>query len=376
MKITQHEIPIQEIFDGFRDDGENGVTAYGGRLDVRPPYQREFIYKPEQEKAVINTVINGFPLNVMYWSKSGKDDYEIIDGQQRTLSICHYLSNAFSVDIDGNPRSFSNLTNMPELSQRILDYKLFVYICEGSEKERQDWFKTINIAGEKLTEQELRNAVYTGPWLSSAKLHFSKTGCGAYTLAKDYMRGSPIRQDYLEKALEWMCNRENMDRVEEYMAQHQNDKDAAELWTYFQEVIGWVKRTFTTTRRKEMQGVDWGILFNDYGRNKYNPDDLEASIAKLMADDDVTRKSGVFEYVLGGDARCLSIRTFTPSMKRSAYERQKGICPICLAAGRPAHFELDEMEADHITPWSQGGRTTAENCQMLCKKCNREKSAK
>lgn len=376
MKITKHDIPVREIVAKFTDDGESGVSAYDGRLNVRPAYQREFIYKEEQERAVIDSILKDYPLNVMYWSKISPDEYEIIDGQQRTLSICHFIAGNFSVLVNGHPRAYGNLSNMPDIQQKIMEYPLSVYICDGTEAEKQEWFKIINIAGEKLTEQELRNAVYTGPWLSDAKKHFSKTNCGAYALAKDYLRGSPIRQDYLETALRWMCDREDMDNIEEYMAAHQNDKDAAELWVYFQEVINWVTRTFTVLRKKEMQGIEWGILYNNYARNKYNPADLERRLEELMADDDVTKKAGAYEYVLGGDERCLSIRAFTPSERRAAYERQGGTCPICCSNGILTHYELEEMEADHIMPWSKGGKTKVENCQMLCKACNRKKSGK
>jgi len=241
-----------------------------------------------------------------------------------------------------------------------------VYFCEGDAREKLDWFRVINIAGEKLTDQELRNAIYSGPWLTDAKKKFSKTSCPAYTIAKDYLRGSPIRQDYLETVLEWI----NGGNVEEYMAKYQHESSAVDLWLYFEKVISWVKAIFPTYR-KEMQGVPFGLLYNQHGSNKQDPVKLEAIISQLMLDEDVTKKPGIYLYVVTGDEKYLSIRSFTPNQKREAYERQDGVCVHC-----GNHFELDEMEADHITPWSLGGKTISENCQMLCKQDNRTKSSK
>ena len=249
-----------------------------------------------------------------------------------------------------------------------------VYFCEGTDKERLDWFRTINIAGEKLTDQELRNAVYTGPWLSDAKLKFSKSNCAAYLLANDggaLLTGSPIRQEYLETALSWINNTE----VADYMAKHQHDKNANELWEYFQNVIEWVRKTFPN-HRKEMASVNWGELYNQYKGKKLDAKKLEAEVSRLMQDDDVTKKSGIYPYVLTKQERHLSIRAFNDKMKREGYERQKGICPHCKSENKKKKWEIEEMEADHITPWHEGGKTTAENCQMLCKDDNRRKSGK
>ncbi|MBD5521272.1 MAG: DUF262 domain-containing protein [Lachnospiraceae bacterium] len=362
MKIEMYEIPIREVFDGYKDSQENGVVAYGGKLNVRPAFQREFVYKDKQRDEVINTVRKDFPLNVMYWVKS-EAGYELLDGQQRTLSICQYLNSEFSIDY----QFFHNLTETEK--EQILQYKLMVYICEGDDKEKLDWFKIINIAGEKLTNQELRNAIYTGAWLSEAKKYFSKNQCPAYSIASDYMNGTPIRQDYLETVLYWIAEKEDIG-IELYMAKHQHDSNATELWLYFQSVMNWVKANFTVYR-KEMKGVDWGLLFNQYGSQVYDAKKLEEKISSLMSDEDVTKKAGIYPYVIDGDERHLSIRAFTPKMKREAYERQNGICTKCLQ-----HFEFGEMEGDHIAPWHEGGATTADNCQMLCKDCNRRKSGK
>ncbi len=363
MKIELHKIPIREVVDGFQDNAIEGVVAYGGKLDVRPKYQREFVYKDKQRDAVIETIKKGFPLNVMYWMVKEDGTYEMLDGQQRTISIGQYVNGDFSLD----NRFFHNLTK--EEQDQILDYELMIYFCEGTDKERLDWFRVINIAGEKLTDQEIRNAVYTGPWLSDAKLKFSKPNCAAYLLANDggaLLKGSPIRQDYLETALSWI----NDGKIEDYMAKHQHDTNANELWDYFQDVIAWVRKTFPNYR-KEMANVNWGELYNQFKDKKINPEKLEAKISDLMQDEDVTKKSGIYPYVLTGEEKHLSIRTFTDKMKREAYERQKGICAKCRK-----HFEIEEMEADHITPWHEGGKTISENCQMLCKECNRRKSGK
>lgn len=239
-----------------------------------------------------------------------------------------------------------------------------VYFCEGNDKEKLDWFRIINIAGEKLTDQELRNAVYTGVWLSDAKSKFSKSNCPAFQIAKDYVSGSPIRQEFLETALAWISK----GGIEQYMSAHQHDPNANELWTYFRNVIEWVTLTFTVYRR-EMKGLDWGGLYDQYKNEMVDTARLEQRIQELMMDDDVTNKKGVYPYILSRQEKYLSLRAFTESQKRAAYERQSGVCPKC---GGP--FELSKMEADHITPWSKGGKTVPENCQMLCADCNRKKS--
>jgi hypothetical protein len=343
------------------------VSAFGGKLDIRPKYQREFVYSGKQRDEVIRTVKNGFPLNVMYWVKKEDGNFEVLDGQQRTISIAQFVNGDFSIEFNGRIAMFHNLTK--EEQEQIMNYDLMIYHCEGNDKEKLDWFKIINIAGEKLTDQELRNAVYTGPWLSDVKLKFSKTNCAAYLLANDggsLVSGSPIRQEYLETALSWISS----EQIEEYMAKHQHDKNANELWQYFQDVIHWVRKTFPNYR-KEMAGVNWGELYNEFKGKKLDSEKLEKEIKKLMQDEDVTKKSGIYPYVLTEKERYLSIRAFTPNMKREAYERQDGICPVC-----KKEFAIGEMEADHINPWHDGGKTIAENCQMLCKEDNRTKSGK
>ncbi len=366
MKIKLNEIPVREVVEGYLDSAENGVTGYNDRLNIRPAFQREFIYKDKQRDEVIRTVQKNFPLNVMYWVLGDDGRYEVLDGQQRTISLCQYVNGDYSIDHMG----FDNLTQTER--DQILNYPLMIYICEGTDKEKLDWFKIINIAGEQLTAQELRNAIYTGEWLTEAKKYFSKNGCAAHAIASDFMKGSSIRQEYLETAIRWIAYRGGKE-IEDYMSAHQHDTNCNELWLYFQSVINWVKATFPKYRR-EMKGFEWGVFYNVYGNNNYDPHQLEARIIDLMQDDDITRYAGIYEYLLAGeDTRresTLSIRAFTPNMVRAAYERQKGICVKC-----NKRFEMEGMQADHITPWSKGGRTTPENCQMLCADCNRRKGS-
>jgi len=361
MEIKLKEILVRDVTNGYINNEEDGVVGYGGKLNIRPKYQREFVYKDKQRDDVINSINKDFPLNVMYWIENEDGGYEVLDGQQRTISICEYVDGNFSI----NNRAFQNLTVAEQ--EKILNYKLLIYFCRGTDKEIQDWFTVINIAGEKLTDQELRNAIYTGEWLTDAKRHFSKNGCVAYQIGEKYMSGSPIRQEYLETTLKWITDKDK-DVIESYMSKHQHDTDANELWVYYQNVINWVNTTFPNYR-KEMKGIDWGILYNKYKDNNYNTAKLEEEIKRLMMDDDVTNKKGIYLYLLSNDEKYLNIRAFSDAMKRQAYEKQDGICPNC-----KKHFEINEMEGDHITPWHAGGKTNAENCQMLCRECNRRKS--
>lgn len=400
MKIELHSIPIRDVVDGYADRDEDGVVAYHGRLVCRPPYQRNFIYDDRQASAVIRTVMHGFPLNTMYWVKQDQPDpdgqpvFEILDGQQRTLSICRYVQRQQAdgswtpAEVFVDDRAWMNL--LPDERERFLDYKLQVYVCEGTDSEKLDWFRTINIAGEALTDQELLNAVYAGEWLTAVKRRFSKTGCAALNVAsmqgRPMISGRPIRQDLLKTVLAWYADSLTLERKgrgltgkaatvtpENVMASHQalhpGDDDWDDLWDYWTTVYTWVKGLFTVYR-DEMKTVPWGLLYNRHHTQQYAPAELESEIARLMADDEVTRKPGVYPYVLGEPERVLSLRQFSKADKRAAFERQKGVCPIC---GR--RFDNVELgEADHITPWSEGGRTTPDNMQWLCKACNRAKS--
>ena len=360
MKIELIEVSIRDVHNWYINNDEEGVVGYNGKLNIRPKYQREFVYKDKQRDSVIETIKKDFPLNVMYWVKNEDDSYEVLDGQQRTISICEYIDGKFSLDF----QYFHNLEDTEK--EQILNYKLMVYFCEWTDKEKLDWFKTINIAGEKLTDQELRNAIYTGAWLIEAKKYFSKSGCPAYSIASDYLKGSSIRQEYLETAISWISD----GNIKEYMAENQHEPNANELWVYFKNVIDWIQVIFPKYR-KEMKGVSWGLLYNEFKDNKIDSKKIEEEITKLMQDEDVTKKSGIYSYVLTKKEKYLSIRAFTDKQKREAYEKQKGVCIKC-----KKDFEMNEMEADHITPWHEWGKTTPVNCQMLCKNDNRTKSWK
>ena len=361
MNIDLKEITVRELTNGYEDNEEAGVIGFSGKLDIRPPYQREFIYKDKQRDAVINTVTKEFPLNVMYWAVREDGNFEVIDGQQRTISLCQYVNGDFAYMF----KYFHNLQD--DEKEQILDYKLMVYVCSGADSEKLEWFRTINIAGEKLTEQELRNAVYSGSWVTDSKRYFSKSGCPAYGIGSDYLNGSSIRQDYLETAIKWTSN----GNIEVYMSNHQHDPNALALWQYFQSVITWVQGTFTKKRTKFMKGVDWGALYNKYKDKVFDTNVIEEETARLIADDDVQKKKGIYPYILTRDERHLGVRAFSDSMKQKVYEKQKGICVEC-----KEHFDIAQMEGDHITPWHEGGKTIEENCQMLCRDDNRRKSGK
>lgn len=364
MQIEQRKVTVREVTEGYFNDAEEGVTGYDDRLDIRPKYQREFVYKDNQRDEVIRTVMRGLPLNVMYWCRTGQDTYEVLDGQQRTISLCEYVDGTFSVD----DKYFYNLPS--DQQDKILDYELFVYVCDGTDSEKLDWFKIINIAGERLTDQELRNAVYAGSWVSDAKRYFSKTGCAADTLAGDYLKGASIRQEYLETAISWAAAADGK-TIEGYMAKHQNEPTAQALWSYFRSVIEWVEAIFPK-KRKEMKGLAWGLFYNKHGkRTDLDPKKLELEVQRLLGDEDVTKKSGIYEYLLTGSERALFIRAFDRRDALAAYEKQHHKCAIC-----GEEFEFEEMQADHIKPWSKGGHTTPENCQMLCRDCNLKKSNK
>ena len=355
MKTAMKDVTVRQLVAGYRDDGEGGVVGYGGSLDIRPPFQREFIYSDKERAAVINTVFHGYPLGLMCWSERDDGAYEIIDGQQRTISIAQYVSGEFA----HGGRFFHNLT--ADESDRVLNYPLLIYACNGTDSEKLAWFETINIAGKTLFRQELRNAVYAGPWLADAKRYFSKTGCPAYGIGKDYVNGMAIRQQFLETAIRWASK----EPIEEYMGRHQQEENAGELWANFQARIDWVKRTFPEYR-PSMKGVNWGELYDGYAAETLNPTQLEKKIAELHADEDVTNQRGIYDYVLTGNERSLNIRAFATQMKSRVYERQGKKCARCETTVR-----LTETEADHIKPWAKGGKTVEDNCQVLCKDCHK-----
>lgn len=366
MKIELTQITIRDLVADYIDSQEEGVVGYSGKLNIRPAYQREFVYKDKQRDDVIRSVKKDFPLNVMYWVNAG-DSFELLDGQQRTISICSYVNNDFSVD------GFFMAGLPGDIKKKILDYKLMIYLCEGKNSEVLDWFKIINIAGEVLFPQELRNAVYTGTWLSDAKVFFSKNGCPAHGIAEKYMTAKAIRQEYLEAAIKWHANAASDDDIRRYMGEKQQEQNANELKQYFRQIFNWVEDTFPPVSNypKEMKGVDWGSLYNAHGKDTINTDQIAKRIKELMMDVDVDNQKGIFAYVLDKRERHLNIRQFSDPMKRKVFEKQGGKCAACGTASM-----IGGMEGDHIKPWSEGGKTEESNCQMLCKQCNREKSNK
>ena len=373
MTIDEMDVTVGQVVEGYVNNEEQGVRGFGGLLDIRPPYQREFIYNEKEQQAVITTVLHGYPLNVMYWVKRSDDaecPYEIMDGQQRTLSLCEYVAGHFSYD-------FKNFHNQPaDIQKKILDYKLKIYVCEGDASEKLDWFQTINIAGKVLNEQEINNAIFAGPFVSDAKRHFSKKNSGGDRLGKDLVNGTVNRQDFLKKALEWMAEHEtrqgHRQTVKGYMGDHQHDPNANNLWSYFQTVLNWAQTNFDMRKfKKIMKGLDWAWLYDKYGTETLDTVALAQRISVLMRDSEIQKQSGIIPYVLTGDEHYLDLRAFPDDIKLAAWEKQNHICPLC---GREFDFEF--MEGDHITPWRDGGRTVIENCQMLCRECNRRKGAK
>ena len=370
MNIEEHRIAVRDLVDGYENLDYEGVTGYGGLLDIRPKFQREFIYDMAQRRAVIQTILDEFPLNTMYWSLSADPDtgetlYELLDGQQRTMSICEYVEGEFSVVIDGYPKNFDNLSS--EDQAKILDYQLQIYHCEGTEDEKLRWFEVINIAGETLRKQELRNAIYTGPWLTDAKRYFSRESQAAHLLSRDYVNAGEVdRQALLERAIAWVAGKGD-DNIKAYMNEHRLDPNANALWTYYKSVIDWAKLTFPTVR-SHLKPVHWNELYEQFKGTTLDAEALEIEVKRLMQDSEVEKKPGIYEYVLTGDERVLGLRTFDDNQKREAYERQDGICPQC-----GEHYEFNEMDGDHILPWSRGGKTVGENCQMLCIRDNRSR---
>lgn len=372
MNVKYDPVKIRDIFEGYADKGDEGVFAYGGRLAIRPPYQREFVYSEEQQRKVMDTVLKSFPLNAVYWVKAD-EGYEVLDGQQRTLSIMHFLTHSFSIQWQGTSVYCDTIPE--DILEKILDYEMMVYICEGTHSEKLEWFQVVNIAGERLTKQELLNSVYTGKWLSDAKQYFSKQNCPASSLCDGYITGTPNRQELLEHALIGIAESQGLENASAYMALHAGDDDANELWRYFQDVINWARKTFPTYY-KDMKGLDWCSLYNRYGCNTYNTSKLDEEVKRLHEDEEVQKPKGIYEYLLSRDTnpfaeKYLSLRTFDKRDKQKKYSEQNGKCALC-----GQDFKIDEMEADHIVPWSKGGKTELSNCQMLCKSCNRQKTDK
>lgn len=372
--VDYPQITIRDLFKGFVNNDEEGVVGYDGKLNIRPAYQREFIYNDKKRNEVIRTVSKNFPLNTMYWAKTSDGTFELIDGQQRTISICQYIAGEFSVELDGVTSYFHSLSK--DKQDRILNYPLSVYVCDGTYDEKIDWFNIINIAGEELTKQELRNANFTGTWLTDAKRWFSKTGAPAVAIGDRYISARRDRQEYLELAICWIvgCTKNDDKLIEDYMSKHQNDPDASDLWNYFQSVIDWIESTFPTYNRV-MKGVEWGELYRKNRDRKIDPQVLTNKVQELFENEEVDNQKFIYEFVLIespkiGDDRKLSKRDFPESIKQTRYAQQHKKCALCGDT-----FEIEQMHADHLKPWSQGGRTTLENCQMLCTTDNLKKGS-
>ncbi len=365
MEINPLNIKIKDLIKGYENNDYEGVSAYEGKLDVRPPYQRNFVYDDKQRNAVIDTVMKGLPLNIIYWADREDGTYEVIDGQQRTISICEFGENNFSIEIKDDLLGFGNLSE--ELKNQFLNYELLVYVCSGTDDEKLDWFRTINIAGEELYPQELRNAVYHGTWLSEAKIWFSRRNCPAQLMGNSYVNANVERQEYLELALKWISEKQKIS-IEEYMRIHQHDENAEELWNYYKEIIDWIEIIFIKKRR-EMKSVNWGSLYLKYKDKEFDPKKVEEKISELYQDVELKNRRGIYEYILTGESKYLNLRAFEDHVKKAIFEKQGGKCKHC---GK--EFPLSQMHADHIKPWSLGGKTIPENCQVLCQSCNAKKS--
>lgn len=386
MKTELHtEITIKEICNGFTYNELEGKGLFGlsGKLTIQPEYQRNYIYADgRKDVAVIDSIIKGYPLGILYFVKTGDGTYEVLDGQQRITSFGRYVIGKFAVKVNGMENYFTGLAE--DLQDKILSTKLLVYICEGTESEIKEWFKTINIAGVPLNEQELLNAIYSGKFVTAAKKEFSNSQNSNIQKWSAYIKGDVKRQDFLACALDWVSK----GNKETYMSEHRNSEDITELKNYFTSVIDWISSVFKTVE-KEMCGLKWGELYEKYYTNPYNPDEIDQKVKELYADGAVKNRSGIFEYVLGGctETKLLNIRIFEDRDKRIVYEKQtkeaekKGIsnCPFCAISDTPNKikiWKLAEMDADHVSAWSKGGATSIENCQMLCRPHNIAKGNK
>ena len=374
-----YAVTVRKLVEGYSYDKETGeIRCFGGRLNPRPSYQREFVYSLEDQSKVFSTLKRSFPLGIMYWCDAGDGTYELVDGQQRTLSICHIIDNDVSIEINDVNIYFRDL---PESEQeQILDQELLVYVCVGNLDEKMDWFSTINIAGKELTAQELRSAVYSGPFVSDARRYFV-SGADGNALSNGYdvfVKNKVIRQELLGQVLGWHADFEMTDSgksgdklIRAYLAKHRHDENAKELFNYYEEVLGWANYIFGTKYKKELPKVEWGILYNKYHTKMVSPREVQKRVDELMENPEITKKSAIFEYVFSGDEKILSPRAFDDSMKRSKFEEQEHKCAYC---GNEIP-DLKSAHADHIVPWSKGGKTEYGNLQILCVKCNCKKSA-
>ncbi len=387
MKTTLHtEWTVADVCKGFTYNELEGKGLFGldGRLTIQPEYQRHYIYNDgKRDVAVIESLLKGYPIGLIYFNRTADGRLEVLDGQQRITSFGRFVTGKFAIhDANGNVQYFAGLPR--EQQERIVRSALLVYECEGEEREIKEWFKTINIVGVPLNEQELRNAIYSGPFVTAAKRVFSNSLNAETQKWSHYVKGDIKRQDYLATALEWLSDSRGT-TVDAYMSRHRHDPSTAELETYFRSVIDWVATTFTMVER-DMCGLEWGRLYETYHRRPYSTDHVTERVRALQADECIKSPRGIYEYVLGGeqDASLLQVRLFEESTKRAAYRRQtdaakaegKSNCPLCAAsdnANKTRLYKFNEMDADHVTAWSRGGATSLANCEMLCKTHNRAK---
>lgn len=386
MKTTLKQYTIKEICEGFTFDEHEGKGLYGmsGRLTIQPEYQRNYIYGDgKKDLAVIDSVLKGYPIGLFYFNRCEDDRLEVLDGQQRITSLGRFLERKFSVLLaDGRPYTFGALPK--DKQELILETPLLIYICEGTESEIREWFQTINIDGVPLNDQELLNAVYSGPFVTAARKEYSNSGNNLIQKWEFYIRGNVKRQDYLATALDWVSR----GHVREYMSTHRHDTSIQEMKNYFDSVIDWAEKLFKPTD-KTFQSVEWGRLYETYHDTPYDHKSLQARTSELLADEAVRKKANIPEYLLGGETepQLLDIRVFEESTKRSTYERQTqeakkngtSNCPLCAlqeGSNKTKIWGLKEMDADHVTAWSKGGATSATNCQMLCRTHNRAKGNK
>ena len=387
MKTTlKTDLTVGDIREGFvyNEYEEKGLFGWSGKLTIQPEYQRNYIYaKEKKEAAVIDSLLKGYPLGLLYFVKTGENTYEVLDGQQRITSFGRYITHKFALkDENGMEQYFDGLPL--DKQEKILNSKLTIYICEGEESEIKEWFKTINIAGIPLNNQELLNAIYSGPFVTLAKEEFSNSQNAYIQKWSAYIKAEVLRQGFLEKALEWVSK----GNIDAYMSLHRKDNNINELKTYFNTVIDWVSTTFIDVI-PEMRGLEWGRLYETYHKNSYNPSNVSEILNKLYYDEQVKNKKGICEYILGGcvDTKLLEIRVFDDMTKKIVYNKQtieakvKGVsnCPLC-AVGNNSNktriWELKEMDADHVTAWSKGGATDINNCEMLCSTHNKSKGNK
>ncbi len=379
------EMTVRDICEGFVYNELEGKGLFGlaGRLTIQPEYQRNYIYADgKKDVAVIESLLKGYPLGLFYFNKVDADNLEVLDGQQRITSFGRFVTNKFAIlDENGMQQYFSGIA--ADKQAKIMSTRLLIYECEGTESEIKEWFKTVNIAGVSLNDQELLNAVYSGPFVTLAKAEFSNSQNANIQKWSAYIRGTVNRQDYLERALEWVSG--GKDNIGEYMSRHRYDINITELKTYFNCVIDWVSTVFLDVE-SEMRGLEWGNLYETYHHKPYSPEAVSKKVRTLYADPYVTRKKGIFEYILGGetDTSLLMVRVFDEATKSSVYTSQttkavaagESNCPLC-AVGHDANktkiWKQSEMDADHVTAWSKGGATSIENCQMLCKTHNQAK---